>query len=349
MTQYLVILVIASGITIFATPPIRRLALKSGFVDEPSQRKLHVEPVPLMGGLAIFCGIAAAVWVADLGAEARELPGTVIGMLLVTALGLLDDRFSLPPIVKFVGLIVVAGVFMALTGLQVTLLANHWMNLAVTVLWIVGIANAINFLDNMDGLAAGLASVAAAFFMLIAMIEDLPLSAALGAATLGACIGFLFHNFEPATLFMGDAGSLLLGYALAVLGLQVRFAGRPLGSTWMIPIVVLALPIFDTTLVVISRLRTRRPIYVGGKDHVSHRLVSRLAMSKARGVMALYYIAVLLGMFGLIMREMQPQNAQLLGLALALTFVAGLVWLDWGYVYHPDQPNTENTPDNDNP
>jgi UDP-GlcNAc:undecaprenyl-phosphate GlcNAc-1-phosphate transferase len=199
------------------------------------------------------------------------------------------------------------------------------------VIWVVGIANAINFLDNMDGLAAGLASVSAGFFLVMAILEELTLVSALAAATLGASLGFLYHNFQPASLFMGDAGSLLLGYTLAVLGIKLNFPGRPLASTWMIPIIVLALPIFDTTWVIISRLRRGLPVYLGGKDHISHRLCSRLGMSPARAVVTLYYAATILGLAALIVRESAPAQALLIGGILLTIFIVGLFYFERGY------------------
>jgi UDP-GlcNAc:undecaprenyl-phosphate GlcNAc-1-phosphate transferase len=183
----------------------------------------------------------------------------------------------------------------------------------------------------MDGLAAGITTVASVFFFILALVEGLGLVASLAAATLGACIGFLYYNFNPASLFMGDAGSMLLGFVLAVLGIKLQFANSPLNVTWMIPIIILGLPIFDTTLVVFSRLRRHKPIYKGGKDHSSHRLVSVFGMTSARAVITLYMIAATLGLLALMLRDATPLQARLLLAVLVVIFGASLVWLEWRF------------------
>jgi UDP-GlcNAc:undecaprenyl-phosphate GlcNAc-1-phosphate transferase len=192
----------------------------------------------------------------------------------------------------------------------------------------------------MDGLAAGLATVASAFFFILALVEGLTLVSMLAAATLGACIGFLYYNFSPASLFMGDAGSGLLGFILAVLGIKLQFAGRPLASTWMIPVIILLMPIFDTTLVVISRIRQGKPIWEGGKDHTSHRLVAILQMTAARSVMTLYLVAGALGLTAIMVRDATPDQARLILAAIIALFVAALVWLEVRY----EPPSTDAAP-----
>jgi UDP-GlcNAc:undecaprenyl-phosphate GlcNAc-1-phosphate transferase len=183
----------------------------------------------------------------------------------------------------------------------------------------------------MDGLAAGITTVASGFFLAMAAVEGLGLVASLAAATLGACIGFLYYNFNPASLFMGDAGSLLLGFVLAVLGIKLEFAGRPANVTWMIPVVILAMPIFDTTLVVISRLLRGKHIYQGGKDHTSHRLVSAFKLSQARAVMTLYMAAGALGLIAFMLRDANTAQGRIILAGLAALFVLGIVWLEWNF------------------
>ncbi len=167
------------------------------------------------------------------------------------------------------------------------------MNAFATVVWVVGICNAMNLLDNMDGLSAGVAAIACAFFTVLAVIHGQIWVSIVAAVLLGAILGFLRYNWNPATIFMGDAGSLLLGYMLAVLAIKLRFPGVEPERSWMIPILVLAVPIFDTTLVTISRLRRGVSISSGGRDHVSHRLV-QLGLSVRQSV-GIIYLAALLG------------------------------------------------------
>jgi hypothetical protein len=169
------------------------------------------------------------------------------------------------------------------------------LNWLITLVWIVGITNAVNLMDNMDGLAAGITLVGALAFFGLAALEGQGLVASLAAALAGAAAGFLFYNFAPAVSFMGDAGSLTLGFVLAVIGIKLRFINFPLGATWMAPIVVLGVLIFDTTLVSLSRLRRGRSIFQGGSDHTSHRL-AQLGMGQARAVLTLYLTAAALGL-----------------------------------------------------
>jgi UDP-GlcNAc:undecaprenyl-phosphate GlcNAc-1-phosphate transferase len=336
-------IILASGLISFvATPLIRKLAQSINFVDNPAARKVHVSPVPMLGGVAIYLGLVTAMAVSSARLY-QEMLGVLGGATLMTAIGLWDDRKGLPPLVKTLGEVAAAGIIIA-SGIHVTLFQSEILNILLTIFWIVGICNAINFLDNMDGLAAGITMVASGFFLTLAAVEGLGLVATLAAATLGACIGFLYYNFSPATLFMGDAGSLLLGFVLAVLGIKLEFVGRPLNVTWMIPIIILGLPIFDTTLVVISRLRHHKPVYVGGKDHTSHRLVSVVGMEPQRAVMTLYLIAATLGLTALMLRDATTTQAQIILAMLALMFVVALVWLEVNYdpskTTSPPQPGT---------
>jgi hypothetical protein len=180
------------------------------------------------------------------------------------------------------------------TGVQVRLVGVVPLDWLITLVWIVGITNAVNLMDNMDGLAAGTTLVAASFFFLLAALEGQGLVASLAAALMGAAAGFLFYNLAPAVIIMGDSGALTLGFALAVIGIKLRFVNHPLGSTWMAPIIVLGVLIFDTTLVSVSRLRRGRSPFEGGSDHTSHRLV-QLGLSGPRAVLTLYLAAAVLG------------------------------------------------------
>ncbi len=326
MSKFIPIIMASGFISFIVTPLIRRLAQSLDFVDNPASRKVHATPVPMLGGVAIYIGLVSTMAFAGTHPY-QELLGVLGGATVMTTIGLVDDRYGLGPLPKIGGQIA-AGAILIASGIQVTLFASNPLNIALTIFWIVGICNSINFLDNMDGLAAGIAMVASGFFFAMATIEGLGLVAALAAATLGACVGFLYYNFSPASLFMGDAGSLLLGFTLAILGIKLQFTGRPLSITWMIPIVILGLPIFDTTLVVISRALRRKPIYEGGRDHSSHRLVAILGMPTPRAVMTLYLVAATLGMTALMLREAtQPQAYIILGV-LAAVFVFSLIWLE---------------------
>ena len=303
MSIFIVIFLLALGLTAVGTPLVRRFAIWIGFVDMPASRKLHAEPMPLMGGVAIFGGaVLAFALVFTQFTFSRQVAGILGSMLLVGAAGLVDDKIGLRPRTKLlaqlfgVGILIVADVYVKLP-------IPLWLNYAITVLWVVGISNAINLLDNMDGLSAGVSGVAAAFIVLLASANGQALVAALGASVLGACLGFLRYNFKPAQIFMGDAGALFLGFLLAVLALQLRFAANTPLVTWLVPIFVLGVPIFDTTLVVVSRgRRGRNPFTTPGKDHISHRLVD-LGFSQREAVLVLYLFCGMLGMVGLFVAQ----------------------------------------------
>lgn len=336
MTYFISIVLVSGLIAFIVTPLMRRLAQSTNFVDNPSARKVHLAPMPMLGGVAIYAALVGAVIVS--GARAyTELLAVLGGATVLTLFGLWDDRRGIHPLAKIAGQLI-AGGLLVWAGIQVKLFDAQALNIALTLFWVVGICNAINFQDNMDGLAAGLAMVASGFFLLLAGLEGLTLVATLAAALLGASIGFLYYNFNPASLFMGDAGSLLIGFMLAVLGIKLQFAGRPLAATWMIPILILGVPIFDTTLVVISRLRRGKHIYQGGTDHTSHRLVSILGMTPARSVMTLYIVAGVLGLLAMMLREATPEQARLLLAALVIVFVGALAFLEVRFPHEP--PNS---------
>jgi UDP-GlcNAc:undecaprenyl-phosphate GlcNAc-1-phosphate transferase len=310
-----------------ATPIVRRLANGLGMVDEPHARKLHRTPVPLLGGIAIYVAFIAALLLFGERWVIPQLVSILVGATIVSFLGIWDDRWGVRPILKLLGQAVAAGIVI-ISGVQVSFLPHPALNVAITFLWILGITNALNLLDNMDGLSGGVGAVAAGFFLMFAAMNGQYLVASMAAALMGACIGFLYYNFNPATIFMGDAGSMFLGFMLAVVGIKLRFPGRPAMVTWMIPVVVLGLPIFDTTLVVVSRLRRGlNPLTHPGKDHVSHRLVV-MGLSQRKAVVFLYLVCCALGLAALFIMVADPLQAYLIGGALLLLGLISLIVLE---------------------
>lgn len=314
MRTFIAIFLVSLSVTAFSTPWVRRFAIYSGFVDAPAQRKLHSTPMPLMGGVAIFAGIIAVLFFA--GTLPRTVAGVLLAATVVALTGLIDDRYGLSPILKlggqFIGFLV-----LLYFDIHVRLPLPLPVNYVLTYLWVAGISNAINFLDNMDGLCAGVSGVVAAFILLLGAFHEQYLVSSLAAAMLGACLGFLRYNFKPATIFMGDAGSLFLGFLLAVLGLQLRFPENVNAVTWMVPIFLLGLPIFDTTLVVISRLRRGVSPTTGGKDHTSHRLVD-MGFSQREAVLILYLMTGAFGMIGLFVTKAELIEGYTIGAFVAL-------------------------------
>ncbi|MDX1688199.1 MAG: MraY family glycosyltransferase [Candidatus Promineifilaceae bacterium] len=315
MRIFILIFAIALAVTVVSTPWFRRLAIGTGFVDAPGQRKVHGTPMPLLGGLAIFAGAI----IATLLVFGRELPPQIMGALLagilVASIGLVDDRRHVPPWVRLLAQFA-AFIILALFGVRVRLPLPEAVNYALTFLWLVGITNSINLMDNMDGLSAGVVGVAAAFITLIGALNNQYLVSGLAAAILGACLGFLRYNFKPAQIFMGDAGAYFLGFWLAVLGIQLRFPANVNFVTWMVPVMVLGLPIFDTTLVVVSRLRRGVHPFTGGRDHVSHRLV-KLGMTQREAVLTLYLIGGAFGMVAIFITQATVLEGYFIGAVVA--------------------------------
>lgn len=324
MSQFVFIAIAAGMIAFVGTPFTLVIARRIGFVAEPTARKTHLVPIPLMGGVAIWAAFVVSLLVFGRGAEFRELAAIIVGGTLISAVGLMDDRMGLGPTAKLAGQLA-AALILVLGGVKAQLFGNALLDLGLTLFWVIGICNALNFMDNMDGLAAGVSAVAAGSFLVLAALNGQVLVSSLAAALMGACAGFLVYNFQPAITFMGDTGSMLLGFMLAVLGIKLNFPGIDPHSTWMAPIIVLGLPIFDTTLVTISRLRRRIPITHGGADHTSHRL-ARLGLSHRRVVVALYTVGASLGMLTALVTQSTPlvANAVFAALLVAGAFV---LWL----------------------
>jgi len=323
MTTYMLIIAAALALAIGATPLVRRLAEHLGILDQPNPRKVHTLPIPRMGGVAIFASfILALVFLGD-RFYVQQVIGILLGATLVSFLGLWDDRRPLPAWIKLLGQIG-AALVLIVSGVHISLLRAPLLNGALTVLWIVFITNSINLLDNMDGLAGGVAAIAALFFLLLAAMSGQYLVGALAAALLGACMGFLVYNLNPASVFMGDSGALFIGFTLAAVGIKLRFPENVAFVTWMVPVLVLGLPIFDTTLVVVSRLRRgKNPLTTPGKDHISHRLAGRTG-SQREAVLMCYLIAGASGLSSIFVTQATVIEGYIVG---GMVFVAGIVLL----------------------
>jgi UDP-GlcNAc:undecaprenyl-phosphate GlcNAc-1-phosphate transferase len=332
-----IVFAIALAASLGLTVPIRHLALRFGMVDKPGPRKVHVNPIPLLGGIAIYLGFVLAILLTRRGVPEQQIVGILAGATLLAIVGFLDDGGLLHHQVKlFIGM-PIAALFLIASGIRAQLFSQFFpgalgffLDCCLTIIWVVGITAAFSILDHMDGLCAGIAAVAAAFFTISAMMNGQVLVSTLGAATLGASLGFLRWNFNPAKIFMGDGGAMFLGFLMASLGLKVRPDGTQFPLTWLVPVLILAVPIFDTTLVSISR--TRRgllPFTSPGKDHTAHRL-SNLGMGHRGAVLAMYMWAILGGVIALFIPSLSPGTiykvAGILGLAamVAVFFLESL-------------------------
>jgi UDP-GlcNAc:undecaprenyl-phosphate GlcNAc-1-phosphate transferase len=326
MRTFPIIFLLALTITGFSTPWVRRAAIALGFVDAPAQRKLHSTPMPLMGGVAIVVGFIIAL-LFFYGSLPRTVTAVFLAGIVVALIGLLDDRYDLPAWAKFTAEFAVVAILL-IFDMGVKLPLPNWLNYLITFIWVVGIINAINFLDNMDGLSAGLSAVSAAFILLLGSQGGQYLVSVLAAAVLGACLGFLRYNFKPAQIFMGDVGALFLGFLLAVMTLQLRFPGNMSTVTWMVPVFIMGVPIFDMSLVVFSRTRRGlNPMTTPGKDHISHRLVD-LGFSQREAVLILYLISGVLGMIGLFIARANHIEAYTVAVTTALFGLYAIGWLE---------------------
>lgn len=319
--QFVPILVVGFAASLGLTPLSRQIAMRIGAVDKPSQRKIHQGQMPLMGGLAIYVAFALSLLLFSPPQHLIELGAVLSGAASLAFIGFLDDRFILGTRIRLYVMFFAACVLI-LAGIQIRLFGTPLIDWPLTILWVVAITNAVNFLDNMDGLAAGLSSIAAAFFMAIAFTEGLTLVSSLAAALLGSAVGFLIYNFNPASTFMGDMGALVLGFVLAVLGIKLEFGSQPLSVTWMVPVLALALPVFDINLVVLTRLLEGRAITDAGKDHTSHRMMS-LGFSQRQTLFILYGACVLFGGIGFLVSHAPAEIAGKIGL-VSIIILGGL-------------------------
>jgi len=327
MTPYLLMAVSALMLAIGGTPLMRMVALRFGVVDKPAARKIHTHPVPLLGGAAIYIAFIIVLLLLGDRRYVSEIVGIFIGATLVSLMGVVDDRWGLGSYVKLCGQLLAACILIY-SGVQVRVWGG-WFDILITIGWVVGITNAMNLLDNMDGLSGGIAMIAAAFFTLLAALSHQYLVGALAAALAGACAGFLVYNWNPARIFMGDTGSLFLGFLLAAVGIKLRFPSNSDTVTWMIPVLVLGVPIFDTTLVFISRLRRgKNPLTTPGKDHISHRL-AHLTGSRREAVLLCFLLSGTVGLSSIFMTQATLPEATIVGIALLLIALYGIWWLEF--------------------
>ena len=325
MISFILIFFAALLVAFAATPVARRVALHGGVVANPSSQRFHQRTTPLLGGAAIYLASVVALVLFSDRFYVPQLVGIFVGATFVSFLGLWDDHSSLAPLVKLGGQVVAAGLLMA-TGIHVHVFESLPLDLALTLIWIVVVVNALNLVDNMDGLSSGIAAVAAAFFLILAVQSGQFLVGSLAAALLGACLGFLYYNFNPATIFMGDSGALFLGYILAAVALKLKFDTSET-LWWLIPILVLGVPLFDTILVFGSRIRRGVSPFRGGKDHVSHRLVS-VGWTNREAVMALYLACGALGIVAVLVAKSTVIEGAAIGAILAVVAMMAIAKLE---------------------
>ncbi|WP_312702027.1 MraY family glycosyltransferase [Sedimentibacter sp.] len=313
MANYFVAFISAVIISFIMTPPARRLAIKVGAMDVPKDpRKIHGKPMPYFGGLAIYIAIMACMFV--------YMPHTKInisimaGATVLVLTGIVDDMYDMPARVKLV-LQIVAAIIAIQGGVRIHFITNPlsdtgmsyllgWLSYPITLFWLVGITNTINFIDGLDGLASGVASIAATTLLFTAAKLGHDFIVMQCAIIAGASLGFLPFNFNPAKIFMGDTGALLLGYMLAVtsvLGMVKSVAAVALA----VPVFALGLPIFDTAFAIIRRYLNKKPIMQADKDHLHHKLM-KSGLNQRQTVLTMYFISMMLGIVAVIIADADP-------------------------------------------
>ncbi len=303
-------------------PFVKKIAVKFDVLDHPGERKVHITPKPYLGGLAIFSSFIFVILfnlclysffqsnpiitenfptllaqTPLLNKVSIKLIAILSGALLLVILGIIDDikgaNFS--PKIKLFGQIFIAVVAVAL-GVRTTFFPFEWMNWLFSILWIVGITNSFNLLDNMDGLSSGVAAISAFIFFCLTAYQGQFFLALILSVFIGSVLGFLKYNYNPSSIFMGDGGSLFIGFILGSLTIEASYVTTESSSLLpaLMPLIILSIPLFDTISVIIIRIKEHRPIYVGDKRHLSHRLVD-MGFSPRSAVNLIYLLTIAIG------------------------------------------------------
>lgn len=307
---YIIAFVIAFLIACFTTPLSRKIAYKIGAIDMPKARGMHSKPMPLAGGISIVLGFLITVaFIAPSikNLETKHLIGLIVGGAVITIVGLLDDIYDLPAKLKLFFQIL-AALIVVFTGTTIQAISWPWapygvillgsLSNVITIIWIIGVTNAVNLIDGLDGLATGVSSIAALCLMFISILHGESTAVLLTAALAGACLGFLPHNFSPATIYMGDTGSTFLGFTLSVISIQGLIKSYT-AITIIIAVLILGLPIFDTFFAILRRIANGKPVMQADRGHLHHRLVDR-GYSHKRAVLTLYGISGGFGIAGIL-------------------------------------------------
>lgn len=318
LLQLTIAFIISFVATLLLVFPIKKFAVKIGAMDVPDHRKVHKEPTARLGGLAIFLGVCISlIYLRPTNDYFMEI---IIGAIIIVVTGILDDKFQIRPIIKLAGQLLAAGVVIS-GGLVIERITIPFLGIVhlegfsvvISILWIVGIANAINLIDGLDGLASGVTTIALSSILVMAVTDHRVLVIYLCVILIGSNLGFLYHNFHPAKIYMGDTGSMFLGYMVAVISILGLFKNVTLFS-FVIPIIVLALPIFDTLFSIVRRVINGEGIMMPDKSHIHHQLLAA-GFSHRNTVLLLYAFSSTFGLLAILF------SGASLGLALVISFV----------------------------
>ncbi|MBR5430014.1 MAG: undecaprenyl/decaprenyl-phosphate alpha-N-acetylglucosaminyl 1-phosphate transferase [Firmicutes bacterium] len=317
----------ALAVALAMTPPAIWLARKLNIVDMPNARKVHTTPTPRIGGIAIYLGFVAGALV--LGAYTRQVAAVLIAGSVVFLTGLIDDYKDISPKFKLAGQ-VIAALLLVAAGFSVRFISNPFtgstvslgfLSAPITVVWLVGVSNAVNLIDGMDGLAVGVSTIAAAATAIVCISQGELVAAALAGVLAAAGLGFLPWNFNPAKTFMGDCGALFLGFILGTLALMGLCKGATAISVF-IPFLILGIPVFDTFCAIIRRLFLHRPIFEADKMHL-HQILLSLGLSQRQTVLTIYVLALLMGLAAVLMAILTSAQAVMVLIITTVVTFAG--------------------------
>ena len=338
----LLALLVALVVSFLMTPIVKTFAYKVGAIDVPKDaRRMHKTPIPRLGGLAIFIGFMVSILLfVEITAEMRSI---LLGAVIIVVLGVVDDIMALPALLKFVvqivaalipathGVVILAALIAVLMGNRIDILSNPnifssdpywalgWLSIPISVIWIVGITNAVNLIDGLDGLANGVSAISATTVLVIALIGGQFQVAVVMAALVGACVGFMPYNMNPAKMFMGDTGATFLGYILATMSIQGLFKFYAIIS-FAVPFLILGLPIFDTAFAFIRRIAHGQSPMHADRSHIHHRLID-MGLNQKQAVATLYVISAILGLSAVVLTTSGEGRAMLLFLVLCIVAV----------------------------
>ena len=348
--------IVSFAFTFATTPLVRRFAFKIGAIDIPKDnRRMHKKHTPRIGGLAIIFGFTVATLC--FAQPSRQLYGTLAGAAIIAVMGVIDDCKNLPAKLKFVIQIIAALVVVFAGDIKIDVFTNpnflsdnpywvlpEWLSVTLTVIWIVFITNAVNFIDGLDGLAAGVSAIMSISLVFISIRVGEYSIAILGIALMGSCFGFLPFNFNPAKIFMGDTGSTFLGFMLATLSIQGVFKSYAVIS-FAVPLLILGLPLFDALFAMIRRILRGQSPMTADRGHLHHRLVD-MGFSQKQTVFILYAISGVLGITAVLLAESGVLRALLLVICVLILLLIGSMLGKNSYV-HQHQDNRNLTDDND--
>lgn len=336
---HLIAFLVSNTVVLWSTPVVRNIGLKSGYVDRPNDRKVHERPMVRLGGVAIFSGTLAALlivwWLGGFGLlppqKEWEIWGVTLGGLAFFLIGLADDLFHLSPFSRLLAQTCIATLAWGM-GVRIDFLSLPfdglvhigWLSLPITVVWLVGMANAINWIDGVDGLAAGVSGIAAVVMLVVTLFMHQSAAALIAAALAGGALGFLRYNFNPAQIFMGDGGAYFMGFTLAGVGV-IGLVKTTAVTAVLLPYLILAVPILDMSAVILSRLSKGRSPFKADKSHLHHRLLDA-GLSQRLSVLFIYALTLWVGSLALGFSNIPSGWGYAIGATMLLFYVGWQVW-----------------------